>query len=253
MSDRTIILTFIFLIACINSYTQDNFAIQGYVIDTLINSELKNSSVQLISDKGEIRNTQTDVNGVLNFVSIPIDHDFIVLASKDGYLKGKERITKADIHSDSIVQAIIYLQRISINRSMPIIKFELESYDLDSSDFWTIKTIKDLITDNPNIAIEIGGHRDNNEKPETSRLRCEIVEEGLLKMGIQPDRLLVGDYGNNKPACVDYRIKMENPILDLDSCLTNTYLLNLDTDIQKTVTRENRRVEFIILRNDFKE
>ena len=75
----------------------------------------------------------------------------------------------------------------------------------------------------------------------------------MIKIGIQSDRLIVTDYSNKNPKCVDYYLKMDNPSLDLDSCLTKAYLIRLDADIQKSVSKENRRVEFNILRTDYKK
>ncbi len=60
-----------------------------------------------------------------------------------------------------------------------------------------------FLTEYPNYKVEICGHTDNIGNPESnlalSRRRCNVVKNYLIKLGIDPKRLIVKAYGQTKP------------------------------------------------------
>jgi len=60
-----------------------------------------------------------------------------------------------------------------------------------------------FLTEYPNYKVEICGHTDNIGNPESnlvlSRKRCNVVKNYLIKLGIDPKRLIVKAYGQTKP------------------------------------------------------
>ena len=66
-----------------------------------------------------------------------------------------------------------------------------------------LEKLKQLLTENPKMAIEIGGHTDNVGGPEAnitlSENRAFAVYDYLVKNGIASDRLTYKGYGETKP------------------------------------------------------
>lgn len=89
-----------------------------------------------------------------------------------------------------------------------------------------LNRIADFMTENPGIAVELGGHTDNLGNPQTnmtlSQDRADAVRSYLIAKGLQTSRLRTKGYGATRPVA------------------TNT------TDDGRG---QNRRVEFVILRN----
>ena len=66
-----------------------------------------------------------------------------------------------------------------------------------------LNTLIDLMTKNPNLTIEIGGHTDNTgiekENQELSQKRAEAVVEFLVANGIAKERLVAKGYAASRP------------------------------------------------------
>ena len=83
------------------------------------------------------------------------------------------------------------------------ITFETGKDVIKKSSFPTLDKAASVLTENPSVRIEIGGHTDNVGKPDTnvelSQKRAEAVKHYLEQKGIDAGRLKATGYGSEKP------------------------------------------------------
>ncbi len=83
------------------------------------------------------------------------------------------------------------------------INFKTESATITKDSHKVLDKTVQVLTDYPDVKLEIGGHTDNVGKPEfnmeLSQKRAESVKEYLVGKGISSDRLTAVGYGMDKP------------------------------------------------------
>lgn len=83
------------------------------------------------------------------------------------------------------------------------IEFELNSDELLSSSYIDLLSITQMMTENPNIRVEIDGHTDNlgNEayNQKLSEKRAEKIAQYLVESGIEQERLTTRGFGSSVP------------------------------------------------------
>ncbi|HEY5283577.1 MAG TPA: OmpA family protein [Polyangia bacterium] len=83
------------------------------------------------------------------------------------------------------------------------INFKTNSAEITKDSHTVLDKTVQVLTDYPDVRLEIGGHTDNVGKPEhnmeLSQKRAESVKEYLVAKGISTDRLTAVGYGMDKP------------------------------------------------------
>lgn len=83
------------------------------------------------------------------------------------------------------------------------INFDLDSAKLRPESMGTLNGIKRILTDNPDVKFDIGGHTDNTgASPHNltlSEQRADAVKTQLIAMGVDPSRLTSKGYGDTQP------------------------------------------------------
>jgi outer membrane protein OmpA-like peptidoglycan-associated protein len=83
------------------------------------------------------------------------------------------------------------------------IYFDLDKSDIRSDAATELDKLVDLLTDNPEIKIELSSHTDsiasNSYNIQLSQRRAESTVAYLITKGIAPDRLVAKGYGEEKP------------------------------------------------------
>jgi outer membrane protein OmpA-like peptidoglycan-associated protein len=81
--------------------------------------------------------------------------------------------------------------------------FDFQSTNVSSSFLNTIRSLNTILTDNPDIKIELIGNASNEGNPdyniELSRERAEQVKTLLVSYGAKPDQINIKGIGSNKP------------------------------------------------------
>lgn len=138
-------------------------------------------------------------------VCIPEGKDYALNVNRKGYLFYSDnfKMTHGDFVQPFVKDVPLNPIKIGEKVVMRNIFFDLESFKLkDESKIELNKLIK-LLTENPQMQIEISGHTDKTGKPDfnlkLSANRAKSVADYLIQKGIDPKRLVSKGYGETQP------------------------------------------------------
>ncbi len=231
------------------------FNVTGLVKDEKTGAPITGSVVQLIASDGSNLQAETGTSGDFKF-ALKQDVDYIFLASRRGYLNGKERETTKGQEKSRDYMVTILLTAIDKPIELPNIFYDFGKWDLRPESMVSLDKLVETLTDNPNVTIELMSHTDSRDTEEynldLSQKRAQSVVQYLIEKGIDPARLSPKGYGESSPKVVDTAIAAQNPFLKQGTALTEQYINSLATDEQKEVAHQiNRRTEFRVLRTDY--
>ncbi len=231
------------------------FNVTGLVKDEKTGTAIPASLVQLIASDGSNLQTETGTGGDFRF-SLKADVDYIFLASKKGYLNGKEKETTKGQEKSREFMVTIMLTAIDKPIELPNILYDFGKWDLRPESMVSLDKLVETLLDNPNVTIELMSHTDSRDtesyNQDLSQKRAQVVVQYLIDKGIEPDRLSARGYGESTPKSVDAAIIAQNPFLKAGSVLTEQYINSLPGDEQKEIAHQiNRRTEFRVLRTDY--
>lgn len=231
------------------------FSVTGLVKDEKTGTAIPGSQVQLIASDGSNLQAETGTGGDFRF-ALKADVDYIFLASKRGYLNGKERATTKGQEKSREYMVTLLLSAIDKPVELPNILYDFGKWDLRPESMVSLDKLVETLLDNPNITIELMSHTDSRDTEEynldLSQKRAQVVVQYLIDKGIEADRLSARGYGESTPKTVDAEIITQNPFLREGSVLTEQYINSLEGEEQKEIAHQiNRRTEFKVLRTDY--
>lgn len=231
------------------------FSITGLVRDEKTGQPVEGAAVQLIASDGANMQTETGAAGDFKFTLRP-EVDYIFLASKKGYLNGKEKETTRGQDKSRDFMATIQLTPIDRPIELPNIFYDFGKWDLRPESMVSLDRLVETLNDNPNVTIELMSHTDSRDTEEfnldLSQKRAQSVVDYLIAKGIAADRLTARGYGETNPKVVDQEIMENAPFLRSGATLNEQYINSLASEEQKEIAHQiNRRTEFRVLRTDY--
>jgi peptidoglycan-associated lipoprotein len=231
------------------------FNVTGLVKDEKTGSPIQASVIQLIASDGSNLQAETGAGGDFKF-ALKQDVDYIFLASKRGYLNGKEKETTKGQEKSRDYMVTILLTSIDKPIELPNIFYDFGKWDLRPESMVSLDKLVETLTDNPNVTIELMSHTDSRDTEEynqdLSQKRAQSVVQYLIEKGIEPARLSPKGYGESTPKVVDNAIAAQNPFLKSGTSLSEQYINSLTSEEQKEIAHQiNRRTEFRVLRTDY--
>jgi peptidoglycan-associated lipoprotein len=231
------------------------FNVTGLVKDEKTGSPIQGSVVQLIASDGSNLQAETGASGDFKF-TLKQDVDYIFLASKRGYLNGKEKESTKGQEKSRDYMVNILLTAIDKPIELPNIFYDFGKWDLRPESMVSLDKLVETLNDNDKITIELMSHTDSRDTEEynldLSQKRAQSVVQYLIEKGIDPARLLAKGYGESSPKVVDAAITSQNPFLKQGTSLSEQYINSLATEEQKEIAHQiNRRTEFRVLRTDY--
>lgn len=231
------------------------FSITGLVKDEKSGLPVQGATVQLIASDGANMQAETGNAGDFKF-SLRPEVDYIFLASKRGFLNGKEKETTRGQDKSREFMATIFLTPIDRPIELPNIFYDFGKWDLRPESMVSLDKLVETLNDNPNVTIELMSHTDSRDTEEynmdLSQKRAQSVVNYLIGKGIASDRLTARGYGETSPKVVDAAITQDAPFLRTGATLTEQYINSLASDEQKEIAHQiNRRTEFRVLRTDY--
>lgn len=231
------------------------FNVIGTVKDEKSDQPLSNVAVKSVGSDGMQVETKTANDGTFRFMLKP-STDYVFIASKEGYLNGKERETTKGMSKSKDFHTNIYLSSIEKPIELPNIFYDFGKADLRPESMVTLDKFVETLNDNPNVTIELMSHTDARGAAdlnmELSQRRAQSVVDYLIQKGIAPDRLSAKGYGKTQPKVVDKKMHDQYSFLPLGQTLTEEFINSLPTSEQQEIAHQfNRRTEFKVLRTDY--
>ncbi|OIP83058.1 MAG: hypothetical protein AUK44_06155 [Porphyromonadaceae bacterium CG2_30_38_12] len=230
------------------------YLVKGKVLDEK-NNPIPDALVRLVSNTGINTKVQTKKDGSYR-VKIDKELSCVMLATARGYLnKGASINSLGATKSKTIIQNFS-LQTIFKPIQLENIFYEFGKWDLTPASEVGLQALIKVLTDNPNITIEISAHTDyigNNEANKTlSAKRAQAVVDYLIRAGIASQRLSSVGYGEEKPYVVDTATAEQFSYLKENDVLTEDNILKLTPEQQEQANQINRRTEFRVLKTSYK-
>lgn len=176
---------------------------------------LPNTRVVLLDESGEEMQDYVTGNDGKFLFRVYENEDYTLVGENDGYLikrqlyttrgKSVDPATLKDLVTNITLDTILVLDRIEINKVFVLenIYFEYDKFDITPVAATELDKLVQLLTDNPEIKIEMGSHTDSVASHvynyELSKNRAESTVKYLVKKGIAPDRLTAKGYGEEFP------------------------------------------------------
>lgn len=231
------------------------FSVTGLVKDEKTGSPIAGSVVQLIASDGSNLQAETGNSGDFKF-NLRQNVDYIFLASKKGYLNGKEKETTKGQEKSRDFMVTLLLTAIDKPIELPNIFYDFGKWDLRPESMVSLDKLVETLNDNPNVTIELMSHTDSRDTEEynqdLSQKRAQSVVQYLIEKGIEPERLSPKGYGESTPKVVDDAIAAQNSFLKAGATLTEQYINSLVNEEQKEIAHQvNRRTEFRVLSTDY--
>jgi peptidoglycan-associated lipoprotein len=233
------------------------FNVIGEIRDNRTDELLVDATVKSIGSDGITVETTTDADGVFRFMLKP-NTDYVFVASKDGYLNGKERETTKGQEKSTDFRTTIYLSNIreTIELSNSNVFYDFAKWDLRPEAMVSLDKLIETLNDNPTVTIELMANTDSRDSEEynlqLSQKRAQSVVDYLIERGIDPARLSARGYGESRPKTVTARIHESYPFLPEGTVLTEQFINSLPASRQEEAHQLNRRTEFRVLRTDYK-
>jgi outer membrane protein OmpA-like peptidoglycan-associated protein len=179
--------------------------VKGKVIDKKTNKPLP-STVELIdnSNNNALMKVSTDEVGEY-FITLPTGKDYTFMVNRKGYLFYSEFYALTNKEADSVYKKDIYLQPVELNAVTTFnnVQFATNSYELPIGAFAELDKLLQVLSENPSLKVEIGGHTDNVGKPEDnlklSTNRAKAIVDYLVGKGIDIKRMSYKGYGATQP------------------------------------------------------
>ena len=216
--------------------------------------ELTESIIYLIGNDGTNEKLSPKTDGSFTKRVTP-GTSYVLLGSCKGYLNYMQELATDSTENDR--EYTLQFPLSSITRPVLIdnIFYEFNSANLTDSSVVALDVLVRLLTDNPNVVIELGAHCDYKGRDEyneqLSQRRAESVVAHLIAKGIHPNRLVAKGYGESMPKTVTKKMAIKYPFLHEDDTLTEEYILTLTEEQQEVCNSENRRTEFRVLRTTY--
>jgi len=231
------------------------FSVTGLVKDEETGEPIPEAVVQMIASDGTTVRDNTGESGEFRFM-LNEDVDYIFLASKEGYLNGKEKETTKGQDKSREFLATILMTSIDKPIELPNILYDFNKWDLRPESMVSLDKLVETLNDNPNVTIELMSHTDSRDTEEynmeLSQKRAQAVVDYLIAKGIDPERLSARGYGESRPKVVDAEIASMYDFLREGNILNEQFINSLPNDEQKEIAHQiNRRTEFRVLSTEY--
>lgn len=232
------------------------FTLVGIVRDEKTDDIIPDAIIKSIGSDGITLDTRSGRDGIFRFTLKP-STDYVFIAEKPGYLKGKSRETTKGVSQSMEFKTEIYLASTETPIEVENIFFDLDRAELRAESMVSLDRLVETLNDNPNIVIELGSHTDSRATDaynmDLSNRRAQSVVDYLIEKGIARDRLVAKGYGESTPKTVTRQDHSAYGFLPEGTVLTETYISSLgDEDRMEMAHFLNRRTEFKVLRSDYK-
>ena len=179
---------------------------KGIVFDEKTNQRLAADFriIDLENENEVVSATADPVTGSF-LISLPVNKNYALNVSMDGYLFHSENIELLSGTPDEPFLKNVSMKQLSVGESVVLknVFFETNKYDLKDESRVELMKLHSFMQNNPAVSIEISGHTDNvgndNDNQTLSEYRAQAIYNFLIENGIEANRLSYKGYGETQP------------------------------------------------------
>jgi outer membrane protein OmpA-like peptidoglycan-associated protein len=176
---------------------------------------LPNTKVSLLDEEGEVMQDFVTGNDGKFLFRVFENEQYTLLGETDGFITKRQEYTTVgksvpletlkELVTNITLDTLMILDRKERNRIFVLqnIYFGYDSADIRKDAAKELDKLVVLLTDNPDLKIEMGSHTDSVASDayniQLSQRRAESTVNYLIRKGIAPDRLVAKGYGESKP------------------------------------------------------
>jgi peptidoglycan-associated lipoprotein len=195
-----------------------NYYLQGitYTPDTEGKLQiLPNTKVSLLDGSGDVMQDFMTGNDGKFLFRVYENENYELIGETDGYLvkrqgystmgKGVDPATLKELVTNITLDTMLVLDKIELNKIFVLenIYYEYNEYFITPVAAKELNKLAQILTDNPEIRIELSSHTDSvasvEYNQELSQKRAESAVNYLIQRGISADRMIAKGYGELKP------------------------------------------------------
>lgn len=138
-------------------------------------------------------------------IVLPYGNKYDFTANAGGFVGVSSNLDLSDVGEYKVIERDLYLVPIEVGSKVRLnnIFFETGKATLKQESYVELDRVVDLLTENPNMKIELSGHTDNvgNDafNKNLSKERAESCKAYLVSKGVSEDRLISAGYGKDQP------------------------------------------------------
>ncbi len=216
--------------------------------------ELQAAEVYIVGNDGTNTKVNVKSDGSFSYQVTP-GVDYLFLATCKGYLNHKEELSVKPSEESQEYTLQFALPSISAPVVVDNVFYDFDKADIRQESTAALDKLVTLLTDNPNITIELSAHCDfrgsDAYNKRLSQARAESCVNYLIAHGIAKERLTPVGYGKEKPKTVRKKLTEKITWLKEGDVLTEDFISKLDSEKQEICNQLNRRTEFIVLRTTY--
>ncbi len=216
--------------------------------------ELQAAEVYIVGNDGTNTKVNVKSDGSFSYQVTP-GVDYLFLATCKGYLNHKEELSVKPSEESQEYTLQFALPSISAPVVVDNVFYDFDKADIRQESTAALDKLVTLLTDNPNITIELSAHCDfrgsDAYNKRLSQARAESCVNYLIAHGIAKERLTPVGYGKEKPKKVRKKLTEKITWLKEGDVLTEEFISKLDSEKQEICNQLNRRTEFIVLRTTY--
>lgn len=232
-----------------------SFKLIGRVLNQKTEEIIAGANVTLIGSDGTNLSKKTENDGTFTFKLSP-NTDYRIKVSRGGFLNSKDKETTKGLTGSKEFNIDIFMSPDDARMDLPGIVYEFGDWRLMPQSVVSLEELVEILTDNPNITIEIGSHTDyrggDEANMELSKKRAQSVVDFLIRYGVDEARLTSKGYGESMPKEIDRALSNKYDFLNEGDVLTPAFIDALPTEEQKEIAHElNRRTDFGLTGRDY--
>jgi outer membrane protein OmpA-like peptidoglycan-associated protein len=189
-------------------------SVSGVIRDVSTKKILADCSVKIIKDAENIFETTSNAKGLFK-IQLPGETSFEVIVTKKGYFQKNTAFFSDKPVSDANPLEIL-LAPLETNKTVELknILFDYNKADLRPESIVELDKLKDFLTINQDILIELNAHTDTRGEYyfniQLSEKRAENVKRYLSGHGISQNRIVTHGYGETFPVVADARTEADH-------------------------------------------
>jgi peptidoglycan-associated lipoprotein len=231
------------------------FRIEGEIYNAETENKIPNAYLRIIGTDGTMLKVRSE-DGKFQFKMTP-ETDYIFAAFKDGFLNAKKIVSTNGLEDSRNFSIKLSLTPTDAPIKVDNINYEFGKAELSAGSTNALDSLIDILTLNPTIVIEIMAHTDYvgsvQYNSDLSQKRAQSVVNYLIQKGVNPKRLVAKGYGETWPKKVTRKLARQYDFLKSGDELNEEFILKLLPEQQEIAKAINRRTEFRVLSNDFRE